>query len=102
MLKELTPIITILLCIYCVADIIIPAFTKGNYFWFIKSFKRKTGFEKELADAEKAFNEAFQTLKNISESNTAEYEKAKEMFEKAKDLHQKARDVYEQMKNNNQ
>jgi len=76
-----------LLGLYFVVDIIIPAFTHQNYFWFYKSFKSKDKtFKDELKDAERVYNDALIRMEHLKNSATDEAKKAEKDLAKAEEV----------------
>jgi flavodoxin len=76
-----------LLGLYLFIDIVFPAFTHGNYFWFYKSFKSKEKtFKDEVKEAEKVYNDAFIKMENLKHSATDEAKKAEKDLAKAEEV----------------
>lgn len=76
-----------LLGLYFLVDIVIPAFTHGNYFWFYKSFKSENKtFKDELKEAERVYNDALIRMEHLKNSATDEAKKAEKDLAKAEEV----------------
>ena len=76
-----------LLGLYLFIDIVLPAFTHGNYFWFYKSFKSKDKtFRDEVKEAERVYNDAFIKMEKLKDSATDEAKKAEKDLAKAEEV----------------
>lgn len=93
----------LLIFIYLIIDVIIPAFSSWKFFWFTKSVfksKPKVSFEQEYADAEKAYAEANEKWDKLRDTAGKEADKARENLSKAAKVYAEAVKKQQDPKNN--
>lgn len=90
----------ILLGIYLIIDILIPAFTGAKYFWFAKSFKAKPkpSFNEQVEDAQKSYEEARIKMEHLIHSAHKETEEYKKNMTEAEKVLEEATKKVENLK----
>lgn len=89
--------IPVILTLYLIVDILIPSFTKKNYFWFIKSFFPKPiekSLEDQILETEQEYKNLSDKLNHLSKFTLDEQEQLKKkvqsLLKKSKELREKS------------
>lgn len=92
-------LLPLIITLYLIIDVFIPAFSKKKFFWFAKSFgAEKEGFEDEISTAEKSFEIAKEKMEELQKSATKESEHTKEHLKMAEEILKRAKENLEKFK----
>lgn len=97
-------LVPILLILYLIIEIMVPAFIFPSrpFFWWTKSLRGKnvkTSFEEEVQQAESAMREAEKKLEHLLDSATEETSESEKRKKQAQDAFEKAKERLEKLKN---